>query len=373
MKDKIFVCISLVAVIIVISILFGYFGHTSTAYNAQMATTTAAAPIAPITTVIDTVAYDAKMLQLANLPPPKAATPTTVKTTTNSTGVKAAPVAVPAITKPTLWPAKAVYPNPGALLPFNRIVAFYGNFYSKGMGVLGQYPTAQVISMLQAKVKEWQLADPTTPVIPAIHYIATTAQSYKESDGTYILRMPGSQIQKAIDLAKQVNGIVFIDVQLGQSSVQAELPLLAQYLKLPQVHLGLDPEFAMKPGQVPSTVIGTLDATQINWAAQYLAKIVQDNDLPPKILVIHRFTEDMVTNAEKIKPLPEVQIVMDMDGWGNPAKKVGTYQRVIYPEPVQFTGFKLFFQNDLKAPSTRMLTPAEILNLTPRPSYIQYQ
>src|SRR5688500_8350026 len=37
------------------------------------------------------------------------------------------------------WPVKASYPARGALLPFNRIVAYYGNFYSTGMGVLGEY------------------------------------------------------------------------------------------------------------------------------------------------------------------------------------------------------------------------------------------
>src|SRR5215472_17397945 len=35
------------------------------------------------------------------------------------------------------WPVKTAYPGAGALLPFNRIVAYYGNLYSKNMGVLG--------------------------------------------------------------------------------------------------------------------------------------------------------------------------------------------------------------------------------------------
>jgi len=230
-----------------------------------------------------------------------------------------------------------------------------------------------VLSKLAVDVKAWQDADPTTPVIPAIHYIATTAQKYAGSDGKHISRMPASQIQKAIDLAKQANAIVFLDVQLGQSNVQTELPLLEPYLKLPQVHLGLDPEFAMKAGKTPGTVVGTMDASQINWAAQYLAQIVRDNNLPPKILVVHRFTQDMVTNARDIKPLPEVQIVMDMDGWGTPDHKITTYRNVIYPQPVQFTGFKLFYRNDLQKPNLRLLTPAEILKFNPQPSYIQYQ
>ena len=81
----------------------------------------------------------------------------------------------------------------------------------------------------------------------------------------------------------------------------------------------------------------------------------------------------MITNYKAIKPLAEVQMVMDMDGWGNPAKKLGTYQYVVYKEPVQFTGFKLFYKNDLFAPSTRMLTPEDLLKLSPQPLFIQYQ
>jgi hypothetical protein len=81
----------------------------------------------------------------------------------------------------------------------------------------------------------------------------------------------------------------------------------------------------------------------------------------------------MVTNYQQVEPLPEVQIVMDMDGWGSPAKKTGTYVNVVAPQPIQFTGFKLFYKNDLKPPSTRMMTPAEVLALTPSPSFIQYQ
>ena len=87
-----------------------------------------------------------------------------------------------------------------------------------------------------------------------------------------------------------------LDVQVGLSNVQTEIPLLEPYLKLPQVNLSLDPEFAMHNGQKPGTVIGTMDASDINYAADYLANIVKVNNLPPKILVIHRFTQSMVTH-----------------------------------------------------------------------------
>ncbi|MHB8660587.1 MAG: hypothetical protein ACYC75_01425 [Minisyncoccota bacterium] len=272
-----------------------------------------------------------------------------------------------------LWPVKTIYPDAPAILPFKRIVAYYGNYYSAQMGVLGEYPTDEMLAMLASTTAEWTAADPTTPVVPALEYIAVVAQGRAGADGTYRLRMPDDQIEKTIQLADQIHGLVFLDVQVGLSNLQAELPLLEPYLKMPQVELAIDPEFSMKYGNPPGTVIGTFDATDVNYAASYLANIVNQYHLPPKVLVVHRFTEAMVTHYKQIQPLPEVEIVMNMDGWGSKEKKKGTYNAVIYPEPVQFTGIKLFYKNDLRPPSTGMLTPAEVLKLTPAPIYVQYQ
>ena len=321
--------------------------------------------VAPVPT-LDKGLYDEKLLALANISSATNISTSTKKntasTTSTSTQIKSS------------WPVKNVYPNVGALLPFNRIVAYYGNFYSSKMGVLGQYPPEQMLKMLLAEVEKWKEADPTTPVIPAIHYIAVTAQGSPGADGKYRSRMPKDQIEKAISLAEEVNGIVFLDVQDGLSNVQSEVPLLKDYLALPNVHLALDPEFSMNTsGKKPGTVIGTMDASDINFAADYLANIVKENNLPPKILVVHRFTNRMVTNSQNIIPLPDVQIVMDMDGWGGKPNKIKAYKDVIYSYPVQFTGLKLFYKNDLLPPSTGMLSLSQVLNFKPIPSYIQYQ
>jgi hypothetical protein len=275
--------------------------------------------------------------------------------------------------KPHLWPVNTVTPNAGALLPFNRIVAYYGNFYSKKMGVLGQYPPDEMLTMLNGEVAKWKAADPQTPVIPAIHYIAVVAQHDAGKDGMYRARMPDAQIQKALTLANQAKGVAILDIQVGLSNVQAEVPHLESYLTLPNVHLALDPEFSMKSGGKPGSVIGSMDAADINYAANYLAEIVKKNNLPPKMLIVHRFTQHMITNYKDIKPLPEVQIVIDMDGWGSQAKKLSTYENFIYAQPVQFTGFKLFYSNDLKPPSTGLYTPEQIMKFKPRPIYILYQ
>jgi hypothetical protein len=210
-------------------------------------------------------------------------------------------------------------------------------------------------------------------VIPAIDYIATTAQGTPGKEGLYTLRMPDDQVDIALDMAEEIDGIVILELQIGQSTLEKEIPLLEKYWKMPNVHMALDPEFAMKKGQVPGEYIGSMDATDINYAAEYLAELVREYNLPPKVLIVHRFTHNMVTNSQDIRPLPEVQIVIDMDGWGIKEKKLGTYYRVIQPEPVQFTGFKLFYKNDFIEEGSRIMTPEEVLELQPQPSFIQYQ
>jgi len=276
-------------------------------------------------------------------------------------------------TDSSLWPVKTVYPKVGAILPFSRIIAYYGNLYSKNMGVLGEYPEDQMLAKLDNEVAKWERADPRTPVVPALHYIASTAQMSPGKEGKYILRMPDAQIDEVLRMAKKRDAIVFLDLQVALSNLQTELPYIEKYLKMPQVHLGIDPEFSMKTGARPGTVVGTFDATDINYAANYLAKLVKENNLPPKVLVIHRYTQAMVTNYKRIKPLQEVQIVMHMDGWGPAAKKINTYEQFIYLEPVQFTGFKLFYKNDVFDAGTSLMTPEQLLKLTPQPMYIQYQ
>lgn len=274
--------------------------------------------------------------------------------------------------KTNRWPPKTVYPKEGALLPFKRIVAYYGNFYSAGMGVLGEYPADKMIEKLQKEVISWERADTVSPVIPAIHYIAVTAQGSPGKDGKYRLRMPGKEIDKAVALAARINGIVFLDIQVGLSTLDKEIPMLKNYLSMPQVHLGIDPEYSMKNGKRPGSSYGSFDAADINYTIDYLSKLVKENNLPPKILVVHRFRTDMLTNYKRIKTCSEVQIVINMDGFGSPYLKKQTYYHAIYKEPVQFAGFKLFYKPDVKT-GTRLMTPEEILKLKPQPIYIQYQ
>ena len=287
-------------------------------------------------------------------------------------------VALASMTKPDSvldrkWPVKMPEPLPGAIFPKNRVVAYYGNPLSKKMGVLGEYPKDEMLRMLDREVVRWAKADPAHPVVPALHLIVTVAQGAPGRAGLYRLQMRDSMVNDVYSWIKSRNGLFFIDVQVGKSSVQAELPRLRPFLENPDVHLAIDPEFAMATrGVPPGKKIGTLDAADINWAVQWLDEIVRSKNLPPKILVVHRFRADMVPDAESIKPTANVQVVMDMDGWGPPWLKFDSYRDYIVDHPVEYTGFKLFYHNDTKK-GDPLLTPEDVLKLRPRPLYIQYQ
>jgi hypothetical protein len=270
------------------------------------------------------------------------------------------------------WPVKTAPPLPGSLLPAHRIVAFYGNPLSKKMGILGELPPDQMLAKLDKEVAAWNKADPTTPVQPALHLIVVVAQGAPGRDGMYRLRMPDTLIEKIGNWAAQKNAIVFLDVQVGLSNVQAEVPRLEPFLKRPNFHLGIDPEFSMKRGNKPGTKIGTMSSADVNWCIDYLTKLVNTYHLPPKILIVHRFTRNMLTNSKGIKLDPRVQVVINMDGWGAPWLKFDSYRDYVQAEPVQFTGFKLFYHNDTKK-GEPLLTPGELLRINPKPVYIQYQ
>jgi hypothetical protein len=86
--------------------------------------------------VLDTADYDLRLLALAH-----------VSTTTLATESSTSPA--------RLWPAKTGYPQAGAMLPFKRIVAYYGNFYSRQMGVLGEYDPDEMLAKLASTTALW--------------------------------------------------------------------------------------------------------------------------------------------------------------------------------------------------------------------------
>ncbi len=270
------------------------------------------------------------------------------------------------------WPVQGPRALAGALLPSKRIVCYYGNPASRRMGILGEVPKPEMLRRLRGEVARWNQADRAHPAVPCLHLVATVAQAERGTSGHYRTIVRDSTVRMVHGWAREVGGVFFVDLQIGTDNLRNILPRFEWILREPDVHLGLDPEFSMKTGARPGTRIGTMSAADINYATEYLAGLVRRHNLPPKVVVVHRFTRAMVTNASSIRLRPETQIVMDMDGWGPPQLKRDSYRAFIVREPVQYTGFKLFYKNDTKA-GHPLMSPRDLLRLEPKPLYIQYQ
>jgi hypothetical protein len=256
----------------------------------------------------------------------------------------------------------------GSLLPGCRIVAFYGNPMSKRMGILGEIKPDSMLARLAKQAAAYAAVDSARPALPALELIATVAQAGPGKSGQYRARMPDTLIARVMGWAEAHRYLVILDIQTGRSTVASEMAPLMKYLARPYVHLALDPEFSIGATKIPGKVIGRMDAADVNVASSMLAALVDSLKLPPKMLIVHRFTTPMLSNHQKIKLDPRVQIVIDMDGFGPPQLKYGSYKAYVHDRPVQYAGFKLFYKNDKP-----MLTPAQVLELDPVPLFVMYQ
>lgn len=203
--------------------------------------------------------------------------------------------------------------------------------------------------------------------MPAYHLIAVVAQGGPGPDGLWRRRETPDVINAMLEQARANGFPLILDVQVGHSTVQAELEYLRPYLEQPEVYLALDPEFDMWPGQAPGQQIGHTVASEVNYALGFLEKVIADKGLPPKVLIIHQFTLNMLPDKEKIGRSSVVDLVLDMDGFGSQPVKLDSY-RAVMVKPFQFAGVKLFYDQD-----RNLFTPEEVMGLNPVPSVVIYQ
>ena len=259
--------------------------------------------------------------------------------------------------------------NPaGSVLPAKRIISFYGHPNSDQMGILGEYSPDELLAKLKAQGDAYAAADPSHPVQLAVEIIASVAQGDPGNDGTYLDHTGDDIIGRYVDFADQNGLIVILDVQIGWSTIHDEVERLRPWLEHPNVHLAIDPEFSTGPDRVPGTVIGEVDGSRIQGAVEMLSDLVRDNGLPSKVLILHQFEEDMITNKDLVHPLPGVDIVLDMDGFGGPNAKLQNYALFVQDELIEYGGIKLFYKQD-----DPLLTPEEIVALDPAALVVIYQ
>jgi hypothetical protein len=302
----------------------------------------------------------------AAAPTATAAPPPATDPTANPTPPPSASTAPdPATTAPTAAPLP---PSTGPLVK-NRLVTYYGHPYSDKMGVLGEFSDPQqMVDKLKEQAAAYTAADPARPAIPTIELIASVAQGSPGANGLWLFRTPPDVIEQYAQLAEQNNCLLLLDVQMGYDTVAHEVQSLLPYLRRPYVHLAIDPEFHVKPGQVPGEEFGSVTAADVNGAAATLADLVVRYNIPDKVLVIHQFRYDMLPDKQNIKPIPHIQMVVVMDGWGTPEAKLANYKAFIHDQPIQYGGLKIFYRQD-----TPLLTPEEVLKLDPTPLVVIYQ
>ena len=303
----------------------------------------------------------------ATTPGPGLGTPESGTPALGTPGNEATPDATVAATPPA--PEMVLSPaGPGSLFQNCQIIAYYGFPDVPQMGIVGEYPTDEMVQKLLDQAKAYDAINGFRGVAPTIELIYAVAQASQTADGTYLARMSDSMVQQWIDIADKYNLLLILDIQMGSSTAQAEFPHVLPFLKNPRVHLGLDPEFVVSGNQAPGVEIGSLDVSQINVAQHLLQQLVDENHLPNKILIVHQFLPDMIINKSQIENVPGVDLVIDQDGFGSPDQKIGNYQRFVKEDGAEHGGFKLFYKQD-----DPLMTPEQVEGLDPQPDVIIYQ
>ena len=270
----------------------------------------------------------------------------------------------PDVSEFTLFPSKE-----NSIFRSCQVVTYYGYPGVPGLGVLGEFDSdAELVAGLQALARLYDDANGFRQVAAGFHIIAAVAQANATPDGSYLARIPSPVIEHYIALAEANDFILFLDVQMGHSTIDAEIDPLLPYLRNPRVHLALDPEWATPPGVPPGAIIGGMDAGAINRAQQILQAVAEEAGLPSKILMVHQFTNEMIRQRESLADYPAVDLLIVMDGFGGRQIKVNHYLAYAADGVAEHGGMKLFIDED-----SNIFTPADASRIAPQPDYITYQ
>lgn len=271
--------------------------------------------------------------------------------------------------------------NAQALKTQNEIImAYYGRPGVSSLGVLGQHSATDLLEIIKSKCREYGKELPGVRILPAYDIIYGLAAAEPGADGDYIIDLSHEKLQPYLDLAAQNKCMVFIDLQLGKRSpLEAVKPVL-HYLKQTNVHLAIDPEFEVKGiNKRPGQVIGTIDGSAINEVQDAMRKYIKDNNIgEEKYLVVHMFTQHMVTNKAAVRDVDGINLIMNLDGHGPPHLKIDIYNGLYTGVAAQRVsgGFKLFFKEDHPLMTVRQvlgLDPVNGVKIKEMPRFINYQ
>ncbi|MGI8632729.1 MAG: hypothetical protein ACR2NA_09330 [Solirubrobacterales bacterium] len=254
-----------------------------------------------------------------------------------------------------------------SIFPEHRVVAFYGAPQDDELGELGIGPVSKVAGRLRKQARPYERK--RRPVLPAFELIATVAAAAPGPERRYSYRQEAKVIRRYLRAARKAKALLLLDVQPGRSDFMDEARHLERFLREPDVGLALDPEWSMGPGEIPGKVIGSTTAAKINEVSAYLQQLARKHHLPEKLLVVHRFTEDMIGNDAELADRREVELVINVDGFGTAELKADKYRDFTADRKRGArNGFKLFYRED-----TGLMTPKQVLALRPAPDLVIYE
>ncbi len=260
----------------------------------------------------------------------------------------------------------------GGFLPFpeRRMVALYGHPQTAQLGMLGEQPPGEAVARVEALAREYAQVS-GEPFRPAFELIATVASGSPGGDGQYSSRTPIDVLEPWVDAAEKAGVYTVLDLQPGRTDFLTQATAYEELLRRPTVGLALDPEWRLRPDEVHLRQIGSVGIDEVNGVGRWLAALVRDHDLPPKVLTLHQFNLQMIRDRERLDTgLDEIQWLLHADGQGTQAAKQGTWRalRQGLPDGV-WLGWKNFEDED-----EPMLTPAQTLaQVDPMPYFVSYQ
>lgn len=255
------------------------------------------------------------------------------------------------------------------LLANTTVVAFYGHPSSKKMGILGLYPKEEIARQVKSYAKMYDAVNGPDAAIAAFYLIYGTCWP-----GGEIGYLDDAIAESYIRYAQDQGMLVFIDHQIGKYSVEESMKRILPFLKYPNVHLAIDPEWRTL---TPMKEIGSITAAELNKAQRIMQEYIKANSIPGiRMLVVHQFQEKMISNRLEVKADQDrVLLVHTADGFGSPPLKKNTYAMNTKADNMPIKGFKLFFKSDfpLAGWDNPLLSPEDVMALDPRPSLVMYQ
>jgi hypothetical protein len=256
-----------------------------------------------------------------------------------------------------------------SILLNDDILAFYGHPLSDQMGILGRYSITDLDVRLSELAEEYRAVNGGRGVRKAFYLIYGTVWPQGEIG---ILRE--SVLMEYIQYALENDLLIFLDHQIGRYDPVAALKRMLPYLKYPNVHLALDPEWRTTK---PMQEIGTVTAEEINQAQQVMEDYLVEENLPgERLLVVHQFNWRMIQNREEVKSdFTRIRLVHCADGFGSPPLKAASYAYNAQATNMPIKGFKLFYNFGIPGAGYDhpLLTPKQVIELNPRPYIIMYQ